>query len=89
MQNEYATEKTIQNIPNLKHNINQEMGTQQKKEFRSMLIIQRSKINYGPERVINNHMSISTQELEYNPHNTMKQTYNTKTIRLKQGEQKN
>ena len=54
-----------------------------------MLIIKRSKINYGPERVINNHMSISTQELEYNLHNTMKQTTNTKTIRLKQGEQKN
>ena len=66
--------------PNMKHNINQEMGTQQTKEFRSMLIIQRSKINYGPERVINNHMSISTQELEYNLHNT-------KTNRLKLGEQ--
>ena len=52
--------------PNLKHDINQEMGTQQKKEFRYMLIIQRSKINYGPERVINNHMSIYTQEHEYN-----------------------
>ena len=89
MQNEYATEKTIQNIPNLKLNINQEMGTQQKKEYRSMLIIQRSKINYGPERVINKHISISTQELEYNLHNTMKQTTNTKTIRFKQGEQKN
>ena len=51
--------------PNLKHN-NQEMGTQQKNEFRSMLIIQRSKITYG-----------------------MKYTTNTKTIRLKQGVQKN
>jgi hypothetical protein len=59
-------------FPNMKHNINQEMGTQPKKEFRSMLIIQRSKITYLPERVINNHMSISTQEHEYNLHNTMK-----------------
>lgn len=75
--------------PNMKHNINQEMGTQQKKEFRSMLIIQRSKINHRPERVINNHMSITTQELEYNLHNTMKWTMSTKTIRSKQGEQKN
>ena len=31
-----------------------------------MLIIQRSKFNDGPERVINNHMSIYTQEYEYN-----------------------
>ena len=54
-----------------------------------MLIIQRSKINHRPERVINNHMSITTQELEYNLHNTMKWTMSTKTIRLKQGEQKN
>ena len=65
------------------------MGTQQKKEYRSMFIIQRSKLNYGPERVVNNHISISTQELEYNLHNTMKLTMNTKTIRLKQEEQKN
>ena len=54
-----------------------------------MLIIQRSKINHRPERVINNHMSVTTQELEYNLHNTMKWTMSTKTISLKQGEQKN
>ena len=34
MQNEYETEKTIQNIPKPKHNSNQEMDTEQKKDFR-------------------------------------------------------
>ena len=48
--------------PNLKHNINQEMDTEQKKDFSSMLIIQRSNFNDGPERVIINHMTIYTQE---------------------------
>ena len=51
---------------NQKHNINQEMDKQQKNEFRYTLIIQISKFNDGPERVINIHMSIYTQEHEYN-----------------------
>ena len=36
MQNEYETEKTIQNIPKPKHNSNQEMDTEQKKDFRDL-----------------------------------------------------
>ena len=43
------------------------MDTQQKKDFSSMLIIQRSNFNDGPERVIINHMTIYTQEhITYN-----------------------
>ena len=34
MQNEYETEKTIQNIPKPKHKSNHEMDTEQKKDFR-------------------------------------------------------